>query len=60
MKQNRKMMERKDLISIELFINLEYNRFEFFDVLPGQYTVKGSHDYWKFLTVNSRKKLKQK
>ncbi|CAF1177713.1 unnamed protein product [Adineta ricciae] len=24
--------------------------FEFFDVLPGQYTVKGDHDHWKFLT----------
>lgn len=32
-------------------------RFEFFDVLPGQYTVKGSHDHWKFLTASSQVQL---
>ncbi|UJR23805.1 hypothetical protein I4U23_026781 [Adineta vaga] len=31
--------------------------FEFFDVLPGQYTVKGSHDHWKFLTAVSHVQL---
>ncbi|CAF4347406.1 unnamed protein product, partial [Adineta steineri] len=30
-----------------------FYRFEFFDVLPGQYTVKGSHDHWKFITSTS-------
>jgi len=33
--------------------------FEFFDVLPGQYTVKGSHETWKFLTVNFPKKINE-
>ncbi|CAF3870395.1 unnamed protein product [Rotaria magnacalcarata] len=32
-------------------------RFEFFDVLPGQYTVIGSHDHWKFMTSTSHVQL---
>ncbi|CAF0911999.1 unnamed protein product [Rotaria sordida] len=31
--------------------------FEFFDVLPGQYTVIGSHDHWKFVTNTSHVQL---
>ncbi|CAF2213195.1 unnamed protein product [Rotaria magnacalcarata] len=31
--------------------------FEFFDVLPGQYTVIGSHDHWKFMTSTSHVQL---
>jgi hypothetical protein len=48
-------MERKYYNYIKLNFNFKYYRFEFFDVLPGQYTVKGSHDHWKFLTVNQKK-----
>ncbi len=41
------------------FFFIIFDRFEFFDVLPGQYTVKGSHDHWKFLTVNQKANKKR-
>ncbi|CAF1033174.1 unnamed protein product [Didymodactylos carnosus] len=31
--------------------------FEFFDVLPGDYTVKATHDHWKFITDVSNVQL---
>ncbi|CAF0788984.1 unnamed protein product [Adineta steineri] len=41
---NKKLNETKSKVD---------GTFEFFDVLPGQYTVKGSHDHWKFITSTS-------